>query len=341
MKTLADEKIRRLFLSVILCFLCGSLLFLIAGKDSPLIALLSLLLSCAGTLFFLLRFFSDRTARLGKAEEHLRRFLAGERELRISCEAEGPLNRFFHQVNALAAILSAQADNEQRGQTFLREMISDISHQLKTPLAALNIYNGILDQETADQPELHQFILLSESELDRMDRLVQNLLKLAKLGAGTVVLEKQPENLAEIFRDVKEHFAWREEQEGKEILISGPEELLYPCSRVWLTEALENLCKNALDHTQAGDRIDLTWEAGPGCVKLTVADTGCGIHPEDLYHIFKRFYRSRFSKDSSGAGLGLPLARSIIEEHGGTIEAESELGKGAVFSIWLPFPSKL
>ena len=185
------------------------------------------------------------------------------------------------------------------------------------------------------------FVLLSETELDRIDLLVQNLLKLTKLESGTVVFEKQEENLAEVFWGVKNHFSWREEQEGKEIRLSGPEELLFPCSRIWLTEAIENLVKNALDHTKAGDTIDLIWGASAGGIKLTVADTGSGIHPEDLYYIFKRFYRSRFSKDTGGAGLGLPLARSIIEGHGGSIEAESELGKGTRFTIWLPFPTDL
>lgn len=341
MKLWADEEIRHLFCSVFVCFFCGFLLICFFGNRSRSIGPILMLLSCSGIVFCLFRFLKKQDEQLSGAEKLIHQFISGEKESRIDCNGEGQLNRLFHGINSLAAILSAQADNEQQTRLFLKDTISDISHQLKTPLAALNIYNGILAQETEELPELNHFVRLSETELDRMELLVQNLLKLAKLDAGTIVFEKNPENLADIFRDVKEQFAWREEQEEKEIRLSGPDELFYPCSRIWLTEAVINLCKNALDHTAPGDTIELIWEASDGGVKLVVADTGSGIHPEDLYSIFKRFYRSRFSSDNSGAGLGLPLARSIIESHGGTIEVESELGKGSVFTIWLPFPSKL
>ena len=99
--------------------------------------------------------------------------------------------------------------------------------------------------------------------------------------------------------------------------------------------------KNALDHTDKGGTVRIEWRALPSAVQLKVADNGCGIHPEDLHHIFKRFYRSRFSKDTQGVGLGLPLAKAIIEAHNGTIEVDSELGRGTVFTVNFPNPTKL
>lgn len=193
--------------------------------------------------------------------------------------------RLFHEVNSLVAIADARADSERQAKEFLRRTISDISHQLKTPIAALNLYNGILQQEEADAAAVRRFAALSEQELDRMESLVQNLLKMARLDAGTITLEQLPENLSELMEHIKGQYSFRTEQEGKE--------------------------------------IDLE-------------DTGCGIHPEDLYHIFKRFYRSRFSKDTQGIGLGLPLAKSIMEAHRGSIEVRSELGRGTVFAMNFP-----
>ncbi len=123
--------------------------------------------------------------------------------------------------------------------------------------------------------------------------------------------------------------------------IAGDLDARIACDRIWLTEALENIVKNALDHTQAGDSIQIKWRQLVSMLQITVRDNGSGIHPEDLYHIFKRFYRSRFSKDTKGIGLGLPLAKSIIEMHGGTVGVDSEWGRGTVFVINFLIPTKL
>ena len=96
-----------------------------------------------------------------------------------------------------------------------------------------------------------------------------------------------------------------------------------------------------LDHTESGDTVEIKWRKSASAVQIRVKDNGCGIHPEDMHHIFKRFYRSRFSKDKQGIGLGLPLAKMIIEAHNGTIEVNSEPGKGTVFTISFLIPTKL
>ncbi|MFQ7877550.1 sensor histidine kinase, partial [Enterocloster sp.] len=112
------------------------------------------------------------------------------------------------------------------------------------------------------------------------------------------------------------------------------------CDRTWIIEAISNLVKNALDHTEKGSFVRIEWQAFASVVQITIKDNGCGIHPEDLHHIFKRFYRSRFSKDTQGIGLGLPLAKAIVEAHNGTIEADSTLGSGTSFTINFLIPSK-
>lgn len=215
----------------------------------------------------------------------------------------------------------------------MKNTISDISHQLKTPLAALNIYNGLLQDEDVELSTVKEFANLSEQELDRMETLVQNLLKITRLDAGAVVLEKAMENVAEMMRDIELHFAYRAGQEQKKIVLSGSDNISLQCDREWLSEAIDNIVKNALDHTEAGDMIRIEWRALPSMVQIIVTDNGCGIHPEDLHHIFKRFYRSRFSKDTQGIGLGLPLAKAIIEAHDGTVEVDSEFGMGTRFTM--------
>ena len=163
---------------------------------------------------------------------------------------------------------------------------------------------------------------------------------MARLDAGAITLERSPENVFDLLEHIKRQYSFRAEQEGKEIALEGDEQTVFSCDRTWLAEAIGNLVKNALDHTAQGDRILVRWQQSPCLTQMAVEDTGSGIHPEDLYHIFKRFYRSRFSKDTQGVGLGLPLAKSIVEAHQGSIEVHSKLGQGTAFTINFPIMTK-
>ena len=274
------------------------------------------------------------------AAHQIAEYILDRRKGGIECSEEGAMYRLFHEVNSLVTMADAHADSERRAKEFLRRTISDISHQLKTPIAALNIYNGILQQETADAATVREFTSLSEQELDRIESLVQSLLKMARLDAGAITLERAPENVFDLLEHIKRQYSFRAEQEGKEIALEGDEQTVFSCDRIWLTEAIGNLVKNALDHTSQGDRILVRWQQSPCLTQITVEDTGSGIHSEDLYHIFKRFYRSRFSKDTQGVGLGLPLAKSIVEAHQGSIEVHSKLGQGTAFTINFPIMTK-
>ena len=260
-------------------------------------------------------------------------YLIGDTDARIECDDEGEMYKLFHSVNTLVSVLNAHIENEFRTKEFLKDTISDISHQLKTPLAALNIYNGILQSETENLPDLKEFTILSEQELDRIEALVQNLLKITRLDAGAIILEKNFENVSDMMHDIEQHFAYRAKQEEKELILSGDDDIMLFCDREWMMEAVSNLVKNAFDHTDAGKHICVEWKQMSDMLQIVVEDNGCGIHSEDVYHIFKRFYRSRFSKDTQGIGLGLPLAKTIVELHGGNIKVDSVLGKGSAFII--------
>lgn len=208
---------------------------------------------------------------------------------------------------------------------------------MKTPLAALNIYNGILQGEAEDLPTVREFAGLSEQELERIETLIQNLLKISKFDAGTIVMEKKRENVSEMMERVRKRFDFRAVQEGKKIVLAGDESSDFVCDCSWLSEAIVNIVKNALDHTEEGESVRIEWKTSASLLQIAVEDNGSGIHPEDLYFIFKRFYRSRYSKDTQGIGLGLPLAKSIIEAHGGSISVDSELGIGTTFYIYFPY----
>ena len=340
MKILVNRKIKRLFLYVLLsvvAFTAASVLIICLGlKNAALYVAIAAVLMTLIIFAVLYWYFRDQSKTMNDAIAQIREYIAGNRNARIECDDEGDLYKLFHEVNSLVTILNAHAENEGRAKTFMKDTISDISHQLKTPLAALNIYNGLMQQEVNDSPELKEFTSLSEQELDRIENLVQNLLKITKLDAGTITLEKQPQNVADMMGYIERHFAYQAQQQEKTLILSGNEEVTLVCDQTWLIEAISNIVKNAFDHTKAGATIRLTWRAFASMVQITVSDNGSGIHPEDLPHIFKRFYRMDKARSMNHSyGLGLSIADSIVSKHGGKIWAESADGVNTFF-VQLP-----
>lgn len=345
MRMLTNAAIKRLFLEISLCLASIVVLSQLAVRLlpdwAPLCLLVLSLLTAGGILASCIRYFLQQERTIEEAQAQISALLAGDSAARIACDEDGELFKLFHSVNTMAAVMAAHANKETQAKEFLKNTIADISHQLKTPLAALNIYNGLLQGEAADLPNIREFADLSEQELDRIETLVQNLLKITRLDAGTLVTQKALENVGDMMGEIEQHFSYRARQEQKTLQFSGPETTMLFCDREWFMEAVSNLAKNALDHTKSGDTVSISWRELPSQVRITVTDTGSGIHPEDIYHIFKRFYRSRFSKDTQGVGLGLPLAKAIIEAHDGMIQVDSALGRGSIFTVNLPIPTKL
>ena len=337
MRIFTNKNIKALFIGMSLFLFCNTILSQVIlwrfhGNCQLALFILSLFMGC-GILFLCLCYFHKQHKIMETAVAEIDDYLTGDTDARIECDDEGEMYKLFHSVNTLVSVLNAHIENEFRTKEFLKDTISDISHQLKTPLAALNIYNGILQSETENLPEIKEFTILSEQELDRIEALVQNLLKIARLDAGTIILEKNFEDVSDMMHDIEQHFAYRAKQEQKELILSGDDGIMLFCDREWMIEAVSNLVKNAFDHTDAGKHICIEWKQMSDMLQIVVEDNGCGIHSEDVYHIFKRFYRSRFSKDTQGIGLGLPLAKTIVELHGGNIKVDSVLGKGSAFII--------
>lgn len=343
MNIMANKYIRQLFGRILVCVLAVTLFSIgfLASRSEYAAVCIWVCLPVMGTAVMVLchAYFRQQSRTIEDAVRQVRDYISGNRDARIESSEEGELYRLLHEVNTLAAILSAHVEKEGREKLFLKDTISDISHQLKTPLAALNIYNGIIREEAGNDPTIMEFVDSSEQELDRIQALVQNLLNVARFDADTIELHKESQNVSEMMEDVRKRFSFRAAQEGKELLLEGDENITLFCDHGWLTEAVGNVVKNALDHTKAGGVIRMEWTQAASTLQIMVKDNGKGIHPEDLYHIFKRFYRSRFSEDVQGIGLGLPLAKSIVEAHGGSLKVDSQLGVGTTFSFL--FPTKL
>ena len=274
-----------------------------------------------------------RDRQFESADEMLRHFMDGDSSIRLTDCDEGNLYKLFTTINTMMTSLTVHIEKEKQNRRSLKNTISDISHQLKTPLAALLLYNEIIRDEKIDNTVVEDFTEKSRRELIRMESLIQSLLKLARLDAGTVELKKSVCEIGKFLKECLEPFFARADREGKNILINCDDSITLRIDALWFGEALGNIVKNALDNTAYGDCVEISCSNTAVSTEIIIRDNGTGIHPEDIHHIFKRFYRSRFSNDGHGVGIGLALSKSIVEKHGGTIAVQSELGNGSEFHL--------
>ena len=303
-------------------------------RNQAMLSIFLLLVFLFGVIYLSLFLYLRRQHKaFSNAENTIRQFLDGNTTSRIECSQAGDWYSLFHAINEMATILSAHAENQRQTKEFLQEIISDVSHQIKTPLSALKMYHEIIESHKDDASTVSSFTEKSQREIKRMEDVIYTLLKLARLDAGIIQMEKAPENLSVLMQDVLERFETWAEREHKTITLSGKEDVVLSCDALWVSEAIGNIVKNALEHTENGGHIGVKWSQSPLMTQIEISDDGKGIHPEDLYNIFKRFYRSRFSSDVHGIGLGLPLAKSIVEAHGGTISVTSSLSAGTTFTL--------
>lgn len=231
-------------------------------------------------------------------------------------------------------MLQSKGEVERNGKEFLKNTISDISHQLRTPLSALLMYHEIMSDEPDNIKTVKEYLDKTGASLQRMEQLIQSMLKITRLDAGSIIFEKRCCLLSDLIECSVQELTTRAENESKDIVIDGPSGEVIVCDWEWTCEALGNIVKNALDHTDnIKGKVHITWEYTPTMVRIFISDNGTGISQKDLHHIFKRFYRSKRSVDIPGIGLGLPLAKSIIEGQGGILSVESRLGEGTTFII--------
>ncbi|MGN6710789.1 sensor histidine kinase [Anaerocolumna jejuensis] len=246
---------------------------------------------------------------------------------------EGTIYRLFASVDQLATILQSKNETGHKAKEFLKNTISDISHQLKTPLAALSMYHEIISDEPDNIETVTEYSEKTGLALKRMEQLIQAMLKITRLDAGSIVFEKESCRIAELIYQAISELTTRAASEGKEIIIDESPKETVLCDKQWTSEAIGNIVKNALDHTDSGGKIHISWNRTPAMIRILISDNGTGISPEDLHHIFKRFYRSKKSVDMQGVGLGLSLTKSIVEGQDGVISVQSSWHEGTVFTL--------
>lgn len=226
----------------------------------------------------------------------------------------------------------------------LKDYLSDISHQLKTPLASLRLYNDLLSRGTKiDEADREQFIHAQAKQIERMDWLIQDLMTMARLDADTVEMDLQQQEMRETLALAVDPFWARAATERKHLEVRCPQRIQIPHDRNWVAEAISNVIKNALEHTSSGGEIKVNCFETPLTVQIDITDDGEGVDPKELGRLFERFYGKKTELNPDSIGIGLSLSRMILNKNEAEIYAENRAGGGMRFYIIFikPIPSRL
>jgi signal transduction histidine kinase len=297
-------------------------------------------LALAATLIVGLSLFFFLTRRLKSLSDAVRDFEKGDLTRRVTVQGRDELGALGRSFNEMASTIAADVEKLRLAERMRRDLIGNISHDLRSPLASIQGYleTMVLKDPQLSAEERRAYLRVSLRNTAHLQRLVEELLELAKLDARQVQLRTEPLQIAELAQDVALKLAPEAQGAGISLTVEPGGDLPLVTGDVGMIErVLTNLIENALRFTPAGGAVRAILDGEPQAVRVTVADTGSGIAPEDLPHVFERFYRADKSRDrtSGGAGLGLAIARQIVELHGSSLEVQSRPGEGARFSFVL------
>lgn len=268
--------------------------------------------------------------------ETLDAMICGAEQPEHDGEEETLLSRILHQLEKLYLAMKRQKAAVDMERAELQELISDISHQTKTPITNLKMIHDTLLHETPGPEVLRAFLQDSVTQIEKLDFLVEAMVKTSRLETGIIKLKKRTANLYETLAVAVAGVFARAKQKNMEVLVACPEDLpLFHDSR-WTGEALFNILDNAVKYTPSGGKIDVLVERWEAYTRIGIRDNGKGISESHQAEIFRRFYREADVHEEEGVGIGLYLAREIVTLQGGYIQVSSEVGKGSVFSVFLP-----
>ncbi len=245
---------------------------------------------------------------------------------------EGRLGILQSEIYKLVVQLKEQYSGERKQKKYMVDMLSDISHQIKTPMTAITLMTELLSAPELPDEKRMDYVEKINQQTNRITWLVRNLLTLSQLEADMLELKKEEQDLKEMFNSIADTFEIMAEVKGVELKMDCPEGIVLGCDKQWTREAISNIVKNCIEHTNEGGRVRVSAMQNNIATEIVIQDTGEGIPKEHLPNIFKRFYKAPGSSNSS-VGIGLSMSKQIIMRQNGTINVESEVGVGSRFVI--------
>ena len=244
---------------------------------------------------------------------------------------EGQIGLLKTEIMKMTTVLKEKVALLHSEKIFLNDTISDISHQLKTPMTSLMLLTDLMYNDL-DKEKKIEFLDRTNAQLSRMDWLIKSMLKLSKLEAKVIDFKTEKVNINELIRRSISPLSVPMELKNISLNINGDKEASYIGDIEWSSEALGNIIKNCIEHTKEGGTLDITYEENPIYSEIIIKDNGEGIDKDDIQNIFKRFYKGKNSKSDS-VGIGLAMAKSIIESQNGDIYVKSKKNRGSEFHI--------
>ena len=245
------------------------------------------------------------------------------------------LSKLQSQILKLSDILKSHGIKQKKEKDAITELISDISHQLKTPLANLNLYNSLLLDENLTHDKRKKFTKNMESQLEKLNWLMESLIKMSRLEAGIIKLNKGYQSISQTVLQAVSAISQKAEKKGISIVYSAEDTNILHDSK-WTQEAIFNILDNAVKYSAENTQINVSVMKYELFCRIDISDEGGGITEQDINKVFVRFYRGENVRDIEGVGIGLFLSRKIISAQGGYIKVKSSPDKGSVFSVFLP-----
>lgn len=295
------------------------------------VTFLSFFLSFFIFLLLILFFYFKRHKRIKEINEYLFRVLQNDYQVDLKDYKEDSISTLKIDIVKITNKLRSASEDSLFDKKNLERTLSDISHQLRTPLTSLYVINDALKSKTLPEKKRVEFLNQQKEQLERMEWLIVTLLKMSQIDSGTIVMNDENVCIHDVIKEAMKPILIPIELKNIDINIKIPNRMKVKLDFHWTVEAFVNLIKNAVEHTKEFGKVSISATDNPMFTEILIRDNGVGIKQEDIHHIFERFYKGNTKSES--IGIGLNLSKTIIEKQNGTIHVESEYGKGTTFII--------
>jgi signal transduction histidine kinase len=275
----------------------------------------------------------SESKKINEITKYIEEINGGNYKLNIEENTEDELSILKNELYKITIMLKEVAENSQKDKTTLKDSLSDISHQIKTPITSILIMlDNILSDENMPEDIKKDFIKDIKREIVNIKFLVESILKLSKIDSNSIKFIKKEVFIKDIINEAVKNVSMLSELKNIEIIVLGDDSIKTICDLKWQVEAITNILKNCIEHSYENKKIYINYNQNNMYTELKIEDNGTGIDAKDLPHIFERFYKGKNSSSDS-VGIGLALSKSIIESNNGYIQVDSKLNKGTTFII--------
>lgn len=316
-----------LFVMVSITFIAIIVAYLVPISTVGLVFVTAVLLMTCVLLFTRWRY-----REIEKLSGYLQKISSGDYTLDVRDNYEGELSILKNNIYKVTLMLSEQSELLKKDKIHLTEAISDISHQLKTPLTSMTMMVDLLSDVKLPREKRIEFTQNISVQLERIEWLVSSLLKISKIDAGTAVFKQDKVIVGELIQKSLEPLLIPIDIKEQTVSMNGDESVSFLGDFNWTVEALINIFKNCVEHTGQGGKIHIYFSENALFTEMIIMDNGKGIPKEDLPYIFNRFYKGKTASEDS-VGIGMAMAHSIITNQNGHIEVSSEHEQGTTFRI--------